>query len=133
MGPPVGFQRPGAANTAVTLLKREDLARPHVLEYVGDRRGTSEHGEWVLHVFRDGTGQEVGIWGSAMLTGRLANVTPGRVVWLVYCGLQRSEKSGHKLHAWDVAVGPPELTARTATLTEVRVEADDAGGEEVPF
>lgn len=49
--------------------------------------------------------ETIGVWGSTVIDGRMANVAIGKMVKIVYKGIQSSEKGGRKYKDFDVFQG----------------------------
>ena len=57
-----------------------------------------------IYILEDG-GKTIGAWGSTVIDGRMANVAIGKMVKIVYKGIQNSEKGGRKYKDFDVFQG----------------------------
>lgn len=78
-----------------------------------------------LHKFETVDGQSVGVWGCYQLDAKLAKLSEGEWVWIMYTGMQRMQ-SGKDMHTYKVV--------RIAQPTEAaELPAGRAGDENIPF
>lgn len=82
-----------------------------------------------IYTLQQADGKTIGVWGSAMLDGRMASIPLGNEVKIVYLGLELNPKTHRKFHNFDVMTRKPAASAE-ATSEEV---SEEVNPDDIPF
>lgn len=70
--------------------------------YVGCLENQGSEGKSTIHTFKKEDGEEVSIWGSAVIDDQLSKVEFGGYVLIKYLGLKKAKTGGRSYHDFEV-------------------------------
>jgi hypothetical protein len=86
------------------------------------------------------TSDNISIWGTGVLNGNVAEVEPGRLLFIKWLGKAISKKGGDPYHNWEIKVHPTariEVSVKKDTFVDEFVAEEEAipaaANEESPF